>query len=64
MDEFKKKVFDEILEQFEIGELTFKGRGGVDVKVTSKKQALAMAFAMSNKAWKRHVQSLSGASLN
>lgn len=60
MEQFKKTVFDEILKKFEIGELTYTGRNAVKIKVTSRQQAVAMAYAMSEKAWKRHVQSSSG----
>lgn len=50
---FKKEIFDEILEKFDNGLLTYKGKRGVDIKVTNAKQAYAMACAISEKAWKK-----------
>lgn len=51
---YKSQVFTEILEKFDRGLLTYTGKNGVEVKVTSSKQAWAMAHAMSTKAAKRN----------
>lgn len=53
---YKRDVFNEIMDKFEQGLLTYKGKGGVEVKVTNPKQAYAMACAMSQRAWKRRHQ--------
>ena len=50
---FKKDIFDDIMEKFNTGVLTFKGKGGVKCKVTNPKQAYAIACSISERQWKK-----------
>ncbi|KAI9087785.1 hypothetical protein DFS34DRAFT_598512 [Phlyctochytrium arcticum] len=50
---FKKDIMDEVLNKYDNGLLTFKGKGGVVTTVTNSKQAFAMAHAIAKKKWQR-----------
>lgn len=54
---FKQEIFADIMCKFDSQTLTYKGKGGIEQPVTNKKQAYAMAMAISDKAWKRHLMS-------
>ena len=51
---FKQEIFADIMRKFDSQTLTYKGKGGINIPVTNKKQAYAMAMAISDKAWNRH----------
>ncbi|DAC81656.1 TPA_asm: hypothetical protein [Powellomyces chytrid fungus MELD virus 3] len=45
-----QEVFQEIMDKFAAGSLTYMGRGGHEMIVTNPKQAYAMATAISERA--------------
>lgn len=49
-EQLKQEKFQEIMEKFEMGKLTYQKRGSAE-KVTNKKQAFAMAQAFEDKHW-------------
>ena len=51
---FKQEIFADIMSKFDSQTLTYKGKGGINIPVTNKKQAYARVMAICNKAWTRH----------
>lgn len=45
----EQEVFQDIMDKFEQGELTYNGKGGTPTKVTNPKQAYAIAIKMSER---------------
>ena len=61
---FKNEIYQEIMQQFEDGQLMRRGKGNIEVPVTNPKQAYAIAMSMCERNWKRHKENQNLQKLN
>ena len=62
-EQLKQQIFQDVMQKFEAGKLTYMKRGTPE-KVTNKKQALAIAFQYSDMRWQDNYKPRNPSSLS